>query len=614
MDFFETSIRCLEAAAPVLARRVREARDTTRYRIEDAKSGDATLLFVDGTGHERLMHSRHNPRREARRIVETSIDPDSDSVIVGGFGLAWHIDAIMEHAPNAAVIVVEDEPAVLAAACMARDLTPLFTSGRIDLALGERTDDVLTLLEGKPSRKVAVFLHRASADRNPGFYHNLKNILYSWLNGKEVNLATLVRFERLWTRNLLRNLPFFAKAAGVASLFGTTKDLPVFVVAAGPSLAKNIHLLQRAGSRGIIIAVDTIYKVLLAHGITPDIVVAVDPQLVNAQFFLGTPSSRTILVSDSAVSPTLLANHKGPLAISAVPFPFASWFESFFGHKGALSSGGSVATSAFDLAVQMGGNPVVLLGQDLAYSSERIHMRGTSGEERWENTCTRTTPVTRNMRSFLRQNATVRVPSWDGQSEVWSDRKFLTFLWWFERQIRMIDGRIRIVNATEGGAHIKGAEHISLESLLETLPERQVTLDLPTSDASSAGITACLAAARDFSDFLRSLLARTEQAQVLIQAVLEERTAVEQVLPCLDETDAWIHTHPIWSRLISSSLQRVIHTVKEGFNLHEEQAENRLQSAFRESAALYHGIHEAAATMLDQVRVFLVDRFGESVT
>ncbi len=631
MDYFETSIRCLEAAAPALARRIRDAREEAglRYRIEKARSGDLTMLVTDTEGHERLMHSRHDPRREAQRIVESSVDPEADCVIVGGFGLAWHIEAILRQAPSASIVVAEDEPAVLAAACSARDLGPILGGGRIDLALGERTDDIVTLLEGKPSRKVSLFLHRASADRNPGFYHNLKNILYSWLNGKEVNLATLIRFERLWTRNLLRNLPLFARTPGVSSLFGTLEHVPVFVVAAGPSLAKNIHLLHEARNKGIIIAVDTIYKVLLAHGITPDIVVAVDPQLINAHFIAGASSRTTILVADSAVSPTLLANHQGPRILSAVPFPFAAWFESLFGQRGALSSGGSVATSAFDLAVRMGGNPVILLGQDLAYGESRIHMRGTSGEERWENTCTRTTPVTKNMRAFLRENCTVRVRSWDTGSEVWSDRKFLTFLWWFERQIKMLEGTTRIINATEGGAHITGAEHKTLRSVLDELPERETRVSLPLPmdpmlpmdrgqallpmDRGQAGsavsLKPCLEAAREFSRFLEDLIRKTTRAEELCQTVIEGHAQASVVLPELDETDVWIHAHPVWSRLISSSLQRVIHTVKEGFSLTGESREAGIHGTFRESAVLYHGIGDAAATMLRQIRFCILERF-----
>jgi hypothetical protein len=258
----------------------------------------------------------------------------------------------------------------------------------------------------------------------------------------------------------------------------------------------------------------------------------------------------------------------------------------------------------------MGGNPVVLIGQDLAYSNDRIHMRGTNGEQRWENTCTRVTPVTRNKRAFLRNNCTVRVPAWDKEGEVWSDRKFLTFLWWFERQVRQIAGRIRVINATEGGAHISGAEHLSLQSVLAELPVSK-TLPLLPSKTTNTSFMTCLNQAQEFEEFLTTLIEKSSSAQIICQKVLSNTLPVQESLPILDTTDSWIHNHPLWSRLISSSMQRVIHTVKEGFALREDSTTDGVAAAFGESAALYQGINEAATKMRTQVRSLLLDRLAE---
>ncbi|MDR2733416.1 MAG: DUF115 domain-containing protein [Spirochaetota bacterium] len=616
MSIFDNNIACIEKGAPEMAEKLRaQGVHPDGYRVFPAKSGDLSMAYQDAEGHERLLHSRYDPKGEAKHIVEESVDPDADLVIVGGFALAWHIEAILARAENALVTVIEDDPAALASAFAARDCTALFASGRLDFALGDSSEDLLLLLEGKSTRKVSLFLHRASYDRNPGFYGNLKNILYSFLNGKEVNHATLARFERLWTRNLLRNLPRFLAHGGVRELFGTHRDKPAFVIAAGPSLAKNIDLLREAQTKGIIIAVDTIYKVLLAHGITPDIVVAVDPQLVNAHFIAGTHGEKTILVADSAIAPTLLANHTGAILLSAIPFPHAQWFEEYSERKGGLASGGSVATSAFDLAVQMGANPVVLVGQDLAYSEARIHMRGTPGEERWENSADRLTPVTRNMSAFLRKNRTVRVPNWADDGEVWSDRKFLTFLWWFEKRIRQLDKLVTVINATEGGARIHGAEHKTLAETLAELPPCETKLpccaekNLPLGDTFEKAIM-------EYAAFLGKLEDAAAEAIRLCSRVLRSPREASSVQPRLEKIDALAYNEPRFSRLVSATLQRVIHTVNEGFSLTEDapaetaklKPDEKIRAAYTQSKALYEGIHTAVCESKRHLQKFIVPR------
>jgi hypothetical protein len=57
--------------------------------------------------------------------------------------------------------------------------------------------------------------------------------------------------------------------------------------------------------------------------------------------------------------------------------PVMDWIEQYTESPGDIQSGGSVATSAFDLLLNMGCNPIILFGQDLAYTGREIHCSGT---------------------------------------------------------------------------------------------------------------------------------------------------------------------------------------------------------------------------------------------
>lgn len=613
MNYLEHNLALIEPHAPQICRRIREAQEEGfSLTIEPAKNGSITAAVCIES--RRYLHSRYNPAREANNIVAQGTDRDADVVIIGGFALGYLAEAALDHCPRAEIVVVEKSPCIMRRALETRDLTRLLSSGRFDFVLSEHTEDVTMLLDGKATRNMSMLIHRPSLEIFPGFYGNLRNVLYSYINSKEVNLATLARFEDLWTRNLLRNLPLFVTTPGINALDNALQGVPAFIVGAGPSLAHNIQYLRDASRKGIVIAVDTVYKVLLAHNIRPHVVVAVDPQLINFQYFRGVSPTGVTLVADCAVSPTLLRSFSGDTYISAVPFPFADWFTSFFGARGGLASGGSVSTSAFDLAVRMGCSPVVLVGQDLAYSVERIHVRGTAGEETWENSCRRTTPLTGSMRRFLRDNRTVRMPAYGGRGEVWTDRKFLTFLWWFEKKIAALEG-LPVWNATEGGVRIKGSDEKTLQQVLQLLPDQTVALPSCARRAFSLP-RAFQHRVRELCAFLERVARDTDEGVRICAELLEKagnRADRAREFARLELIDHTIRSDPDFSRLLSSTLQRVIHSIQEGFSLGEDEAGEDEQSVvLQRSRLLYQEIGAAAATLRGYIRKYILQRFPHS--
>ena len=59
--------------------------------------------------------------------------------------------------------------------------------------------------------------------------------------------------------------------------------------------------------------------------------------------------------------------------------PFISWFhETLQLEKGTLTSGPSVANVSWDLGRRMGLGPIILVGQDLAYTGFRSHAEGAA--------------------------------------------------------------------------------------------------------------------------------------------------------------------------------------------------------------------------------------------
>ncbi len=186
----------------------------------------------------------------------------------------------------------------------------------------------------------------------------------------EVKRATIGLLSDLWSANFNANTDRIRRAAGVTSLFNSFTNTPAVIVAAGPSLDKNMFRLSAIAGKAIIIAVDTIYTGLVEAGINPDLVITLDPQPEIKRFFQGVNTSGKILVAPSVASPTTLEAWKGDVVFYNKFAPDISSLVRISKanpHLGMLIPGGSVLTVGLDLAFRMGADPIAFIGQDLSY-------------------------------------------------------------------------------------------------------------------------------------------------------------------------------------------------------------------------------------------------------
>ncbi len=195
---------------------------------------------------------------------------------------------------------------------------------------------------------------------------------------QEVKNATLQRFNRLWKNNFEINLPSVQNNPGVASLKNRFENVPWIVIGAGPSLDKNIRLLERARGKAVLIASDAALKPLLAHAIVPDFTASLDPQIEITKFFKNCPHRGITLIVPSIIHPQVLDLWQGGVVFYhkfAPDIPLLTQIQNRVPHLGCLTPGGSVLSVAYDLAFQSGGDPILFVGQDLSYPQPKTHSR-----------------------------------------------------------------------------------------------------------------------------------------------------------------------------------------------------------------------------------------------
>jgi hypothetical protein len=430
--------------------------------IEKTASRDGLVNAKVSNGERTVsLHSIY-PVKEAQKTV-AHLNRELGWVVIAGFGLGYIIEYLLDNT-DFKIIVFEHTKEIIDFALQSRNLNNVINNPRITLVYS--ISELTSVLDEKRVGELCFYIHRPYQSLFPEIYSSLEGVLITYLSKKQINKATLLRFQRVWLRNIIKNSRYYFDTPGINNLRHNFKSKPAIIVGAGPSLAKNIGKLKEIEKKAVIISTDTALPSLQAYDITPDFVVSVDPQDTNALYLLYAGICNTTLVLDSSAS--FLSFFKPRFAETVIfdsMFPLYSGMSVFWGERGALLSGGSVSTTAFDFARFLCADPIAFIGQDLAFSKKHTHNRDNILEEILYYRINRfNTYEAYNSRSLIFSDS-ITVDGYYGD-KVPTDRKFITFLNWFVREIK--NTKASVINATEGGAKIEGAIHISLDEFDKT--------------------------------------------------------------------------------------------------------------------------------------------------
>ena len=309
-----------------------------------------------------------------------------DTVCVIGAGLGFIVDAVVERSKSR-VLVLETEPALLPWFFGRRDWRPVIDEGRLAVLAGPGFEgaQIAWRLFGNGEASPLVLAHPVLGKSRPDVTRLAAQLIGRARQGARGNEEARRKFAAPYLVNTLGNTAIIAAAGSVDDLVGQYRGTPIVVAAAGPSLNRNLEELRPYRDRVVLLAVDTALKPVLASGMAPDFVVALDPSDANARHLtdIVVPES-TALVAEPSIAPSSFRAFGGRVFAFRVaehaPWP---WLRRMGIDCGTLRAWGSVVTSTFDLALRMGGDPLVFIGTDLAYTNGQPYARGTTYEEDW---------------------------------------------------------------------------------------------------------------------------------------------------------------------------------------------------------------------------------------
>ena len=419
------------------------------------------------------LHSAYNPKAEAERAAATIKDSEKEILVFAGIGLGYLAIAAAQipGAEQKTFVILEPSAPHFFAALASLDFTELFKIPKLFFVIGADVEQAANLIQCAGGfEKAQFFCQKSQTAHAQEWFDAFFKRGQQHKEKAQVNTNTLERFGRLWLKNGARNLRQMQELAGVSSFFGAARfgqdeALPCVLLAAGPSLQTVLPHLKEIQARAVTIAVDTALRACLKAGVEPDFVFLTDPQYWAWRHLAGLSSPQSILVAEGAAYPSAFRFACKKIVLMSSLFPLGKYFEQRLGKKGALASGGSVATSAWDFARAIGAKEIYVAGLDLGYPDKQTHIKGSAFEEAAHNSSNRAMPA--ELQSARLLFSAKNQKGVDGQGNpIITDERMKLFAWWFENAIAATPAT-KTYSFSKKGLAISGVEFRSIEEFLK---------------------------------------------------------------------------------------------------------------------------------------------------
>lgn len=230
------------------------------------------------------------------------------------------------------------------------------------------------------------------------------------------------------------------------------------IVSTGPSLYKQLDTLKEIAPYATLFCIDASFPVLTKHGIKPDIVFSLERVKESAKFYTDTPmeAQEDVIFSLTSIvhEDTIHAIQKGTKQFSFRPFGYTTLFN--FYEYGYLGIGMSAANMAYELVVHSQFKRCIIIGQDLAFGEDgSSHSKGAVYGEN----------------EIKPKKDKIYVEKYGGGGVVETTEVWKLFLNFYEKDIANTPYKIEVINATEGGARIRGTIEMPFKEACALVPK-----------------------------------------------------------------------------------------------------------------------------------------------
>ena len=480
---FHRNMMALMKRDPQLGRSIQNVPDSGRFECLSIREGLPPTLYV--REWENCYYNPENPLDDADEQLRLLELKNTRLALFLGMGLGYELLRYVQKYGNQQntrfILVVEKDPEIFRFALRSTDLSALIANPQVQFLVGiPETHLYPRLMDYLGDESKYILLHGMKPVYHVSSMRLAKEYYMSVLRTMREAAVQKVLFfgndpwdSLVGLENMLDNLSEIILNPGVNLLQNKLKGRPAVVVSTGPSLNKNKHLLKGLEDKALIICPDASLRLLLAMGVKPHLVTSLervpettillkdhDPEQLQDVYLAGCP----VLLRETYEA------YKGPRVIVYRNFDHFKWLGI---DRGILDVKQSAGNMAFKVAEALGCDPIILIGQDLAFAEDgqTTHASGSNFGEREDQ--------------YFKEK-TLEVQGNNGKpirtSETWYG-----FLKAYEQDVAGYAGRC--INSTEGGAFIQGTTVMPFHESIEKYVQ-QTTNPLSTIKERLAGFSA----------------------------------------------------------------------------------------------------------------------------
>ena len=397
-----------------------------KFTLSLAINGQPTAqTFVNGQSF--YLHSSVNPEREASLLADSL--KQAEDYMVFGMELGYHVLELLNRHQSARVHVFESNIYLLHMAFTYIDWTTYIANGRMRVVYNDDLKQLVSELSGRfaEMKNAELLVHYPAIKmiEDAQTRQLLEDFFVTTSSMREQGGLLDSNFEVISKLNL-------PECGELKDIF---KDKAVVIVGAGPSVDLQLTSIKKCRDKITVFATGHITRKLVNEGIIPDAVIITDPQPHMYQQVKGLDTKKIPLILLSTASSSVLDYYEGPVYIAYQNgYRKAEEIAEKIGAK-AFETGGSVTTTALDIALQFKAEKVIFVGVDLAYTGGNSHAEGVG-------------------RRITDIGSLRKVISCSGE-EIYTSKNLDIYRKWIERRISNLTGT-DIYNKGNG-ARIEGA-------------------------------------------------------------------------------------------------------------------------------------------------------------
>ena len=465
----ENNLKVIRKVSKNLADDIKKS-SCTWAEIIKSKNGKNNL-YINKNNRPAYAYNPENPMKSAKMVGKQKVFFKDTATMIIGMGLGHTAYEILKNKEKGhRVFIIEPTLWMLKMAFSEYDFSKYITDGSLVIATSKNDvvylSNVLDTLYVIQDWMTITEQYILTCEE----YKEIGQFALEIINQLRCNTGTVMGAGHIIAENDIKNLPYVIRHRGVIDLKDLFKGKPAISVNTGPSLAKNIHLLKDVADKVVIIAVAQALRILLAYGIKPDFICTVDYGKVNKEHFNGLFDEKDVnLVCLNRTYAPIIKQWQGTKFIAGTPCPGFEDFTKVLQGKGFLEQGGSVSHMNLGLALHLGCDPILVIGQDFAYSPDllsHIEQVDAGGQVKIENGMMKW--KIKDPRSSIKtgthpMGGVVMVDGLLGEP-VPTNIGLASFILSFER---IIEGKEnRVIDCTEGGAKKKGSIPMTLEKAI----------------------------------------------------------------------------------------------------------------------------------------------------